>query len=217
MILGYPGVCMMAHSMLPRSYNWLFSLMSTSCLGLRPPAAMTDGWFLPVQAVSSAGLCNTFLEHHNCAFLLGAYWRRLLWACIHIPSLWRGQSRAVAPEARWTLGWAGWLSWGLLCSTHGLAIWCQGWSASSIGETAPVAWSPSNREPRSLHHTGGWKWWQPCIPGSLWRGGASYFAILSYTVSQRHCWLWQAVVEILADCGVTGDDTTQVSEVFHCI
>ena len=27
----------------------------------------------------------------------------------------------------------------------------------------------------------------------------------------------QAVVKILADCGITGDDATQVSEVFHCV
>ena len=25
-----------------------------------------------MQALSSAGLCNAFLEHHDCAFLLGA-------------------------------------------------------------------------------------------------------------------------------------------------
>ena len=30
---------------LPRTDNWLFSLMSASCLRLRPPAVMTDGWF----------------------------------------------------------------------------------------------------------------------------------------------------------------------------
>ena len=72
----------------PRTHNWLFSLMSPSCLGLRPPAAMTDGWFPPVQAVSSADLCNAFLEHHNRAFLLGACWRRLLWACKRLSSLW---------------------------------------------------------------------------------------------------------------------------------
>ena len=27
----------------------------------------------------------------------------------------------------------------------------------------------------------------------------------------------QAVVKILADCGITGNDATQVSEVFHCV
>ena len=62
-----------------QTYDWLFSLMSANCIGLKPPAAMTGGWFLPVQAVSSAGLCNAFLEHHDGAFLLGAHWRRLLW------------------------------------------------------------------------------------------------------------------------------------------
>ena len=68
------------HASLPWTYNWLFSLMSASCFGLRPPAAMTDGWFQPVQAVSSASLCNAFLEHHDHAFLLGACWGRLLWS-----------------------------------------------------------------------------------------------------------------------------------------
>ena len=96
-------------------------------------AAMTDGWFLPAQAISSAGLCNAFLEHHDCAFLLEARWKRLLWACVRLPSLWRGvrlpslwrgQPSTAAPEARWILCWAGWISWGLLHSTHGLAIWC---------------------------------------------------------------------------------------------
>ena len=63
---------------LPRTYDWLFSLMSASCLGLRPPAAVTDGWLPPVQAVSSAGLCDAFLEHHDRVFLLRVSWRRLL-------------------------------------------------------------------------------------------------------------------------------------------
>ena len=31
------------HASLPRTYNWLSSLMSASYLGLRPPAAMSDG------------------------------------------------------------------------------------------------------------------------------------------------------------------------------
>ena len=110
--------------------------MSASCLGLRPPAAVTDGWFPPVLAVSSAGLCDASLELHDRAFLLGARWGRLLWACVRLPALWRGQPSAAAPEARWTLSRAGWLSWGLLRLTRGLAIWCQIWRVSSIGETA---------------------------------------------------------------------------------
>ena len=178
------------YASLPWTHNWLFSLISASCLGLRPPAVMTHGWCLPVQALSSADLCNAFLEHHDHAFLFGAYWRRLLWACIHLPFLWCGQPSAAAPEARWTLWWAGWLSWGLLRSTCGLAIWCEGWSASSIGETTPVARPASDREPRSLHHTGGWERWRPRIPASLWRGGASDSAILSLTVFRKNCWLW---------------------------
>ena len=124
------------HFSLPRTHNWLFSLMSANCLGLRPPAAMTDAWFPPMQAVSSADLCNAFVEHHDRAFLLGARWRRLLLACMCLPSLRQGQPIAAAPEAIWTLCWASWLSWGLLCLTHSLAIWCQGWSTSSADETA---------------------------------------------------------------------------------
>ena len=58
-------------SLLP-TRSWLFSQMSASCLDLRPPAAMTDGSFPLVQPVSSADLCNAFLEHHDSAFLLGA-------------------------------------------------------------------------------------------------------------------------------------------------
>ena len=57
------------HASLPRTYDWIFSLMSVSCLGLRPSAAMADGLFPPVHAVSSAGLCNAFLK---LTFLLGA-------------------------------------------------------------------------------------------------------------------------------------------------
>ena len=41
---------------LPRTYDWLFSLLSDNCLGLGPPAAMTEGRFPPMQADSSAGL-----------------------------------------------------------------------------------------------------------------------------------------------------------------
>ena len=193
MLLSLSASCffrLQLHASLPQTYNCLFSLMSASCLGLRPLAAMTDGWFRPVQVVSSAGLCNAFLEHHNCAFLLGARWRRLLWACVCLPSLWRGQPWAPALGARWTLCWAGWLSWGLLDLTCGLAIWRQGWNASSVGETAPVAWSASDREPRSLHCAEGWERWWPCIPLSLWRNRASESAILSLRVFQRNCWLW---------------------------
>ena len=47
-------------------------------------SAMADGWFLPVHAVSSVGLCIIFLDRGQCAFLFGACWRRLLWACIYV-------------------------------------------------------------------------------------------------------------------------------------
>ena len=141
--------------------DWLFlwcSLMNTSFLDLRPPAAMTDCCFLPVRAVSSGGLFKAFveLECHCCAFLLRARWRRLLLACLCLASLRRGQPSTATPEAGWTVCWAGWLSWGLLCLTYSLAIWCQRWSASSVDETTQVGWSASDREPRSLHCTVGW-------------------------------------------------------------
>ena len=79
------------HTSLPQTYDWLFSLMSASCLGLRPPAAMTDGWLPSLLAVSSAGLCNAFLEHYDHAFLLWASWRSPLWVYIWHPSSWSGQ------------------------------------------------------------------------------------------------------------------------------
>ena len=59
MLLAFSASCIFPlwlHASLPWTYNRLFSLISTNCLGLRPTAAMTNGCFLPVQAVSSAGL-----------------------------------------------------------------------------------------------------------------------------------------------------------------
>ena len=131
----------LTHASMPRTNDWLFSLMNACCLGLRPSAAMTDGWFPSVHVASSAGHCNAFFEYHDRAFLLGDRWRRLPWACVRLSSLWRGQPSAAAPEARWTICWAGWLSWELLRLTLSLAIWCQGWNASSVGESAQVVWS----------------------------------------------------------------------------
>ena len=89
MLLALTGFCVFPlrlHASRPRTQNWLFSMMTTNCLGERLPAAMTDGWFLPVKAVPSAGLWNTFsqhtfLHHHDHAFLLETRWRRLFWAC----------------------------------------------------------------------------------------------------------------------------------------
>ena len=57
---------------LPQTYDWLFSLMSASFLGLRPPAAMTDGRFPIVRAVSAANLWKTSSARHGHVFLLGA-------------------------------------------------------------------------------------------------------------------------------------------------
>ena len=71
-----------------------------------------------------------------------------------------------------------------------LATWCHGWNASSVGETALVAWSASDRETRSLHCTGGWKQRRLCMPGSSCCGKTGDSAILSLTLFQRNCWLW---------------------------
>ena len=43
------------------------------------------------------------------------------------------------------------------------------------------------------------------LPYSLWQS------------SKGTTELGQTVVKILADCGIIGDDATQVSEVFHCV
>ena len=62
-------------------------------------ASCCHDWWL-ISACASClfiCLCNAFLEHHNHAFLLGVCWRRLLWACICLPSLWQGQPSAAAP------------------------------------------------------------------------------------------------------------------------
>ena len=48
MLLALSASCVFPlriYAALPLTYNWLFSLMSASCLGLRPPAAMTGGGF----------------------------------------------------------------------------------------------------------------------------------------------------------------------------
>ena len=127
------------HASLLRTYDRLSSLMSTNCLGLRPPAAMADGLFPPVHAVSSAGLCKAFLEHHDHAFLLRARRRRLLRACVRLPSLRRGHTSKAVPEARRTLCWACRQSGGRLRLTRGLAPGCEEWSTSSDGKTARVA------------------------------------------------------------------------------
>ena len=198
---------------LPLTYNWLFSLMNISCLSLRPPAAVTAGWFLPVKAVSLAGLCNAFLEHQDHAFFLGAFWRRLLWACTCVYHNCDVTVHCTASEARQTLCWAGWLSWGCLCWICSLAFWCQGWSTSSIAEIAQVAQSTSNPEPRSLHHTGGWEWQWLCtpvsslplaLPHSLWQS------------SKETTGFGEVVVKILDDCGITRDDTIQANKLLHC-
>ena len=123
---------------LPWSYDWLFSLMSATCLDLRLLSAVT------VQAVSSAGLCNTVavtMQAVSSAGLcntVGVPWLRFpSWSSLKKTALGMCMSSileicqpgAAAHEARWTACLAGWLSWGLLCLTCSLASWCQGWSA----------------------------------------------------------------------------------------
>ena len=59
MLLALSASCVFPsrlHASLPRTYDWLFSLMSANCLGPRLPAVMFDGWFAPMQAVSLADL-----------------------------------------------------------------------------------------------------------------------------------------------------------------
>ena len=60
-------------------------MMSASCLGPRLPTAVTNGWFLPVQA----GLCNAFLERHNHVFLLlhGEQHHYLFWVAASFKTL----------------------------------------------------------------------------------------------------------------------------------
>ena len=68
--------------------------------------------------------------------------------------------------------------------------------------------------------------WVLCIPESPWIGGAKYSAIpyfstLPYPISlssKATAGFGQAVVKILADCGIIWDDATQVilREVFDC-
>ena len=113
MLLALSASCVFTlrlQASLSRTYDWLFSLMSANCLGLRPPAAMTDGWFPPVQPVSSVGLCNAFLEHHDLRF---SSWSSLKKTALgmhtsHILVTWPAQRSCT--WSKWTLCWAGWLS-----------------------------------------------------------------------------------------------------------
>ena len=143
------------HSMYPSDFiigqNQVYSLIRFGEKQLSPNLTMLVNtvWWVPTLSVrglllpwlvADSRLCKLslqlifvtlFLEHLDRALLPGARWRRLFRAWARLPFLWRGQTSATAPEARWTPYWVGWLSWGLLRSTCGLAIWCWGWSTNS--------------------------------------------------------------------------------------
>ena len=175
-----------------------------------------DGWFPTVQAVSSTRFCYAFLEHYDHAFLLRTCRRRLHWACVCVPFFWRGQPSAA--EAKLILCWAGTLSCWLLRLAHSLAIWCLGGSASSVGETAQVAWSASGRKKQ--------------VSAPYRREGMTSTLYTRIFMDRRSDWLphslWQsskgtagfghAVIKILADCGISTDDAiSSVTKVFHCV
>ena len=118
------------HASLPWTYDWLFLLMSASCLSLRTPAAMTDGWFLPVQAISSASLCNPFLERHNHVFLLGA--------CMYMDlnshiTAWAEQGKRLDPE-RWKT------TLKMHLNTTFIAVWekAESWNLAVAGKVQPT-------------------------------------------------------------------------------
>ena len=73
-----------------------------------------DWWLIPACASCLSFFSWSVSEHHDRGFLLGARRRRLHWACVCLPFLRRGQLSAAAPEARWSICWAGWFSRGLL-------------------------------------------------------------------------------------------------------
>ena len=88
-LLALPASCvspLRLYASLCRTYERRFSLVSASCLSLRPPAAMSDGWFPPVHTFSSVSLCHVYFEYHDHAFLLLARWRRLPWAWVFLLS-----------------------------------------------------------------------------------------------------------------------------------
>ena len=190
--------------------------MTASCLGLGPPAAMIYGWFPHVQAVSSADLCNAFLEHHDHAFLLGARWRRpLRQAYIFHPC-------DVVGPAQLHLKQDGLYAEGRLAllRTSSFDTWsCQLMPRIELKQrwlNCSSSLVCFHREARSLHRTGEWERRQPGIPGFSWRDGVT----LQYSLwqcSKGTASFGQAVVKTLADSGITGDDTSQVSEVFHYV
>ena len=120
------------------------------------------GWLPPVQAAPSAGLCNAFLDYLSWitmivfSFLELAEENRFGHAYIFHPFDVASPAQLHLKHDGLYAGQAGSLEDFFLW--HSLAFWCQEWSASSIGKTALGAWSPSDREPRSLHHRGGWEW-----------------------------------------------------------
>ena len=183
------------HTSLPQTYDWLFSLMSANCL--RPPAAMTNGWFL----------CKLSLQLVFVSFLGAPRSRFPSWSSLKKTALGMctssilvmcdSQPSAAAPEARWTLCWASLLA-RLTCS---LAIWCQGWSASSTGYLLLI----NNPDLGTVQEDGnddGSVYLDLCeeservpLPYSLWQSSKRN-CWLSISRCQDPCWLYVASLEI---------------------
>ena len=121
MLLALSAPCVFPlrfYTSLPRTYNWLFSLMSTNSFGLRPPSVMADSHLrkLSLQLVSivlswCTTIVHSFLELAEEDYF--GHWSSLKKTGfgVHTSSIlvtW--QPSTAAPEARWTLCWAGWLS-----------------------------------------------------------------------------------------------------------
>ena len=116
-------------------------------------------------------------------------------------SLWCHKPSAIEFETRWTLCLADWLSWGLLHLIRGLAIWCQGWNANSVGEITVVARSASSRGPWFPCCTRVEEWWWLCMLIFMELRWTEWL-FHTLTVFQRSCLLLSGSRLILADCGI---------------
>ena len=146
---------LLLYASLPRTYDWLFSLMSAICLGL----GLLLPWLIANSRLCKLSIHLIFVALSWSATVSPSFLERTGEDCFGHAYVFHPceccQPSAAVPEARRTLFWAGCLSWVFLRLTRILAIWCQGWNVSSVGDTAPVARFASDRDPRSLHRTGG--------------------------------------------------------------
>ena len=116
------GCCVFSlwlHACLPWTYVWLF-LTDEYWLSWSEAPCCHHWWLIPAcTSVNSLQLVFVMLSWSSMTmlsfFLLGAYWRRLLWACTYcLPSLQCNQPSTNASEAKWLLCLAGCLSSGFL-------------------------------------------------------------------------------------------------------